>query len=122
MTNITDSEWKIMKVLWKKSPRLGSEIVEQLEPDTGWNPKTIHTLIRRLVTKGAITAEKENTYYSYSAAVTEAECVKEETKTFLNKCFNGSFNTLISNFIENERLSEKEIEELENLLKSKKSR
>lgn len=122
MTNITDSEWKIMKVLWKKSPRLGSEIVEQLEPDTGWNPKTIHTLIRRLVTKGAITAEKENTFYAYSAAVTEAECVKEETKTFLNKCFNGSFNTLISNFIENERLSEKEIEELENLLKSKKSR
>jgi BlaI family penicillinase repressor len=122
MNNISDSEWKVMKVLWKKSPRLGSEIVEELEADTGWNPKTIHTLIRRLVSKGAVTAKKENTYYSYYAAVTEEECVKEETKTFLKKCFNGSLNMLLTNFIEEEKLSEKEIEELENLLKSKKSR
>lgn len=122
MNNITDSEWKVMKVLWKKSPRSGSEIVEELEAETDWNPKTIHTLIRRLVSKGAITAEKENTFYSYHAAVTEAECVKEETKTFLKKCFNGSLNSLISNFIEAEKLSEEELEELENLLKSKKSR
>lgn len=122
MNNISDSEWKVMKVLWKKSPRLGSEIVDELEADTGWNPKTIHTLIRRLVSKGAVTTKKENTYYSYYAAVTEADCVKEETKSFLEKCFNGSLNTLITNFIEAEKLSEKEIEELENLLKSKKSR
>ncbi len=122
MNNISDSEWKIMKVLWKKSPRLGSEIVEELEADTGWNPKTIHTLIRRLVSKGAVIAAKENTFYSYSAKVTEAECVREETQTFLDKCFNGSLNMLISNFIEAEKLSESDIEELENLLKAKKSR
>ncbi len=122
MNNISDSEWKVMKVLWKKSPRLGSEIVEELEAVTGWNPKTIHTLIRRLVSKGAITAKKENTYYSYYAAVTESECVKEETKTFLEKCFDGSLNMLISNFIEDKKLSDQEIQELENLLKSKKSR
>lgn len=122
MNNISDSEWKVMKVLWKRSPKLGSEIVEELEADTGWNPKTIHTLIRRLVLKGAVIAKKENTYYSYYAAVSEAECVKEETKSFLEKCFNGSLNMLLSNFINEDKLSEKEIEELENLLKSKKSR
>lgn len=122
MNNISDSEWKVMKVLWKRSPKLGSEIVEELEADTGWNPKTIHTLIRRLVLKGAVIAKKENTYYSYYAAVSEEECVKEETKSFLEKCFNGSLNMLLSNFINEDKLSEKEIEELENLLKSKKSR
>ncbi len=121
MNNISDSEWKVMRVLWKRSPRLGSEIVKELEADTDWNPKTIHTLIRRLVSKGAITAKKENTYYSYYAAVTEAECVKEETKTFLEKCFDGSLNMLISNFIKDEKLSDKEIHELENLLKSRRA-
>jgi BlaI family transcriptional regulator, penicillinase repressor len=122
MNNISDSEWKVMKVLWSKSPRLGSEIVDELETDTGWNPKTIHTLIRRLVTKGAVNAQRENTFYSYYAKVTEAECVKEETNSFLEKCFQGSFNMLLSNFIEEEKLSERDIEELENLLKAKKSR
>ncbi len=120
MNNISDSEWKVMKVLWKKSPRLASEIVEELEPDTGWNPKTIHTLIRRLVSKGAIEARKENTFYSYFAVVSETECVKEEAKTFLEKCFNGSLNMLLANFIEDEKLSSKDIEDLENLLKAKK--
>lgn len=122
MNNISDSEWKVMKVVWNNSPILASEIVEKLESDTGWNPKTIHTLIRRLVTKGAITAKKEKTYYSYYAAVSENECVKKETKTFLEKCFNGSFNMLMSNFIKDEKLSEEDIEELQELLNSKKSR
>ncbi|HEY5584268.1 MAG TPA: BlaI/MecI/CopY family transcriptional regulator [Ruminiclostridium sp.] len=122
MNNISDSEWKVMKVIWKKSPMLGGEIVEELQPDTGWNPKTIHTLIRRLVAKGAIRAKKEKTYYSYYSAVTEDECVKEETETFLQKCFNGSFNMLIANFIKDEKLSDKDIEELQALLISKKSR
>jgi BlaI family penicillinase repressor len=111
-----------MKVVWRKSPISGSEIVEELETDTCWNPKTIHTLIRRLVAKGAITAKKEGTFYSYYAAVSENECVKEETKTFLEKCFNGSFNMLISNFIKDEKLSEEEIEELQAILDSKKRR
>ena len=65
-------------------------------------------------------AKKENTFYSYYAVVTETECVKEETKSFLEKCFNGSLNMLLANFIEDEKLSNKEIEELENLLKAKK--
>lgn len=121
MKHVSDSEWKVMKVLWNGSPRLGSEIVEELEADTEWNPKTIHTLIRRLVSKGAITAKKDNTYYSYYAAVSEIECVKEETKTFLEKCFNGSINMLVSNFIKDEKLSDKEIEELQAILNSKKS-
>ncbi|MBP1756497.1 MAG: putative transcriptional regulator, partial [Firmicutes bacterium] len=105
-----------------RSPRLGSEIVDELEAETGWNPKTIHTLIRRLASKGIIDAKKENQYYLYSAAVTETQCVREETKTFLEKCFNGSFNMLLSNFIEDDKLTDQEIEELEGLLKAKKNR
>lgn len=120
MNNISDSEWKVMKVVWKKSPISGSEIVDELEAVTGWNPKTIHTLIRRLVTKGAINAKKENTYYSYYAAVSEAECVKEETETFLEKCFNGSLNMLVSNFIKEDKLTDQDIEELQEILKSNK--
>lgn len=122
MNKISDSEWKVMKVLWNHTSMLGSEIVAELEPETGWNPKTIHTLIRRLVTKGAIIVKKENTYYSYTAAISEEECVREETKTFLEKCFNGSLNMLINNFIKDDKLSGEEIEELQAILNAKKSR
>lgn len=122
MNNISDAEWKVMRVLWNSSPMTGGEIVEKLESDTNWNPKTIHTLIRRLVQKGAVTAKKESSYYSYSAAVSEKECVKVEAESFLEKCFNGSPNMLLANFIKNEHLSDKDIDELQALLESKKKR
>lgn len=122
MKNISDSEWKVMKIVWNKSPMLASEIVEVLIQETDWNPKTIHTLIRRLVSKGALRAEKNGTYYSYYAAVSENECVQEETKSFLQKCFNGSLNLMMTNFIKDDKLSEEEIDELQKLLDSKKNR
>jgi BlaI family penicillinase repressor len=122
LKNISDSEWKVMKVLWNRSPLLAGEIVEILKETTKWNPKTIHTLIRRLVAKDVIRAEKEKTYYKYYPTVTEGECVKEETKTFLQKCFNGSLNMMITNFINEDKLSSEDIEELQKLLDSKKSR
>lgn len=122
MNNITDAEWKVMRVLWNRSPMTGGEIAHQLEAETSWNPKTIHTLLRRLVQKGAVTAKRENTYYSYSAALSERNCVKEETDTFLDKCFHGSANMLLASFIKNEHLSDKDIEELQALLDLKKQR
>lgn len=122
MNNISDAEWKVMRVLWDYSPRSGGEIAETLEAETPWNPKTIHTLLRRLVQKGAVHASKEKAYYSYSAAVSEDECVKEETNSFLEKCFRGSLNMLLASFIKNEKLSDKDIDELQALLEEKKKR
>mgnify|MGYP000883811856 CR=1 FL=1 len=120
MNNISDAEWKVMRVLWERSPRSGAEIVEKLERETRWNPKTIHTLIRRLVQKGAVTAKKETSHYAYTAAVSEADCVRVEADTFLEKCFNGSLNMLLVNFIQNEKLSDKDIDALQALLEAKK--
>ena len=122
MKNISDSEWKVMEVAWDMSPVLASEIVQALIDDTNWNPKTIHTLIRRLVAKGALKAKKEKTYYLYSASISQSECIKKESTTFIQKYFKGSFHMMITNFINDEDLSEKDIDELQKLLDSKRGK
>lgn len=122
MNNISDAEWKVMRVLWSQSPITSGEIIEKLVKETNWNPKTIHTLLRRLVAKGAVAAKKNKTYYSYSAVFSEEECIKQEAASFLEKYFNGSLNMLLSNFIKGENLSENEIDELQALLDSQKKR
>ncbi|BAH07019.1 BlaI/MecI/CopY family transcriptional regulator [Clostridium kluyveri] len=119
---ISDSEWEIMKVLWKKSPLTSSEIIEILKEYISWNPKTIHTLISRLVKKDAIEVKKDTPFYLYYPKVSEEECRKTETKSFVKKVYNGSIHLLISNFIKNEKLSEEEIEELRKILDEKDSR
>lgn len=118
--NISDAEWQIMKVLWKNSPLNASEIIAALKPDTAWNPKTIHTLISRLVKKEALGVRKTNPFYQYYPLVSEEECVQEETKSFLHKVYDGSFHMLVANFLKEEKLSSDEIDELQRILDHKK--
>ena len=116
---ISDSEREVMKVLWKKSPLTSSQIIEILKEYSSWNPKTIHTLISRLVNKDAIRVKKGGPFYLYSPNISEEECRKVETKSFIKKVYSGSIKLLISNFIKDEKLSWKEIDELKQILDDK---
>ena len=117
---ISDSEWEVMKVLWKKSPLTSSEIIGILKEYSSWNPKSIHTLISRLVDKDAIRVKKDESFYLYCPNVSEEECRRVETKSFIKKVYDGSIHLLISSFVKDEKLSGKEIEELKQILDKKK--
>lgn len=58
---ISDSELKIMEVLWNNSSLFFADIVKALN-DTNWDPKTIHTFLRRLVSKGLVKAKKRELF------------------------------------------------------------
>jgi len=116
---ISDAEWLVMKVLWKESPLGSSDVINELKGTTDWKPKTIKTLLSRLVTKKALSYEVESRGYSYYPLVSENECAKEEARSFLGRVYNGSLNLLVKNFIENKELSTEEIEELKKLLEDK---
>ncbi|WPC44409.1 BlaI/MecI/CopY family transcriptional regulator [Clostridium sp. JS66] len=120
MPKISDSEWEVMKVLWKRSPITSSEIIETLKEYISWSPKTIHTLISRLVNKNAIEVKKIEPFYLYSPKISEEECKRVETKSFIKKVYDGSIHLLISNFLKDEKLSGEEIEELKKILDEKK--
>lgn len=115
---ITEAELYVIKVLWKNSPLTASQIIDELKEDTQWNPKTIHTLISRLVAKSVIGSEKKGSYKLYFPLVTEEYYQNVQTKSFLEKVYNGSFPLLITNFIKEEKLSEQEICELKAILDS----
>ena len=51
LPKISESEWLVMRVLWSKSPLAAQEVFEQLDTTTKWKPKTVKTLIDRLVKK-----------------------------------------------------------------------
>lgn len=116
LPKISDAEWSIMRVLWKKNPVSFSEIMEDLKDTSEWSPKTVHTLISRLVKKEAVDIIKDKKCYQYVPKVTEREMKKSETKTFLNKIYNGSINLFVSNFFKEEKLTKEEISELKRIL------
>ncbi|MCL2323911.1 MAG: BlaI/MecI/CopY family transcriptional regulator [Oscillospiraceae bacterium] len=113
---ISEAEWQIMKILWEKSPMVFSEIKEKLDPLFNWKENTIHTMLTRLVNKGALKIVETKPLKKYAPIVTENECVSAETESFLNRVYNGSLDKLVTGFIENKKLSEKEIDELKKIL------
>lgn len=113
---ISDAEWQVMKVLWREFPLAASSIIEQLKPESEWSPKTIQTLIGRLVKKGILGVNKESSTYRYYPLVSQEECMREETKSFLKKVYDGSFHMLLANFVKDENLSPEEIHKLKKLL------
>lgn len=58
LPQISEAEYEVMKIVWKHAPINTNEITEKLLQSTNWSPKTIQTLIKRLVTKGVLTYEK----------------------------------------------------------------
>lgn len=116
MIQITDAELEIMTVIWEKQPINTNAITQEVIKKKPWNEKTIHTLISRLSKKGAISHIKDGKVYVYSALIEKGEYIKNESKSFLGKFFNGAFNKMAMNFIENDMLSEEEIEELKKIL------
>ncbi len=116
---ITQAEWRVMKILWEKSPRTSSEIIEMLAGEVEWNPKTIKTLLNRLIKKNAIGFTKEKRSYLYSPLVKENECQQSERNTFLGRVYNGALQPMLAAFLEDEKLTKDEIQELKRILDQK---
>ena len=118
---ISDAEWEVMQICWlKATPCTANEIVKALEQSTDWKPNTIKTLIGRLVKKGALGYKEEGRLYLYYPLVAEDECIKAESKSFLNRVFGGALKPMLVTFLQEEKLSKDDIEELKQLLEARK--
>lgn len=119
LPQISEAEFEVMKIIWKSAPISTNEITEQLMQTTTWSPKTIQTLIKRLVTKGALTYEKKSRVFVYTPLVAESEYVYQESNSFLNRFYNGNLSSLLSAYLENDAVSEDEIKDLRTILSEK---
>lgn len=119
LPQISEAEFEVMKIVWKYAPISTRDITEKLLQTTNWSPKTIQTLIKRLVTKGALTYEKQSRMFIYTSAVKENEYIGQESNSFLKRYYNGDITAMVSAYIENDRLSESELDTLRSLLSQK---
>ncbi|QHQ60187.1 CopY/TcrY family copper transport repressor [Anaerocolumna sedimenticola] len=117
---ISDSEWEVMKIIWKNPNCTAQDIIEQLKDSQKWKPKTIKTLIRRLIDKNIVGFEQFGREYKYYSLVNEDECRKAESDSFLQRVYSGSLKSMLLNLIEKENLSKEDIEDLKSILNERK--
>ena len=116
---ISESEWKVMEVIWKYGTIQSADVVKKLRLVTDWKDNTVYTLISRLAKKNMIRIDKSVSPDTCVTLVSKEEYCKNEQASFLKRVYNGSLSLMLANIIEDGSLSEDEIANLKKILDSK---
>ena len=116
MKKLSDAEWTIMEILWKKEKCGLKEIVDECYPLMKWTRNTVHTYLTRMEAKKLVFIDKAVNPHIYRAAVSKDECRKSERKSFLSRVYKGSAGDMIAAFLKEERLTPEEKERLKKIL------
>lgn len=114
---ISESELEIMKSLWEKSPQNAAELLDSVRREIDWEATTVRTLLQRLVEKGAVRQDGKRRSYTYTPAVSADEYRGASLRRMMEKMFNSSPMEMLCFFVRQEKLSDSEIAELENILR-----
>ncbi|WZE74054.1 CopY/TcrY family copper transport repressor [Macrococcus sp. CCM 2573] len=119
-SNITDSEWEVMRVVWAQNKTTSKDIRDIIENKKNWKPATTKTLIGRLVDKGVLNTEKDGNKYIYSTDLKESDFLKSTLEQTFNNICSKDVGKIIADLISKSTLSFRDIEELEEVLEMKK--
>ncbi|HEY4340331.1 MAG TPA: BlaI/MecI/CopY family transcriptional regulator [Steroidobacteraceae bacterium] len=114
--SISDAEAVVMDVIWRGGPTAADDVISALASREKWQESTVKTLLGRLLRKGAISAKKEGRRYLYSPVLTRDQWLAAESKSFLDRMFDGRLAPLVSHFSQHKKLSKKDIVELKRLI------
>lgn len=114
---IFDSELKVMEVIWEKGEISAKDVSLKMAELAGWNKNTTYTVIKKLEAKGYI--KRTEPGFICSALVSRKEVSKSETDSLVERLFGGSKKALFSALLEDEELTEGEIEELRKMIEKR---
>ncbi len=120
LPSISEAEWQVMQIVWGSSPISAAEVVEELADQMDWHPRTIKTMLNRLVKKGALDFKVQGNRYLYRPRVSRRQCIRAESRSFLDRVFNGEAADLLAHVVKHEKLSKIEIDQLRKILNERR--
>lgn len=118
--NLTDADSVIMELLWRDGAAGSNAITEEIEDKLNWSRQTVRTYLTRLMEKGLIDARKINErVLRYYPIVSREEYAADKAKSLCNKYY-GNISQMVAGIVDNENISESDLNELENLIKQMK--
>lgn len=110
---LTKAEEQIMQVLWDLNEASVKEIIEKIpEPKPAYN--TVSTIIRILETKEFVGHRPIGRGYVYFPLVQKTDYTNQSLHKLMNGYFEGSFKSMVSFFVKENKM---DISELEDILK-----
>lgn len=119
---ISDAEWIVMNLIWSSSPIEATEVIEKIAVANGWSAATVKSMLHRLVRKGVLIAEQNGKKYLYSPAVRRDACVRQASRSFIERVFGGDATPALIHFVKTAKLTDKDVKEIRAMLDKKTNR
>jgi len=116
---ISDAEWIVMNLIWSSSPIEAAEVIDRIAAANGWSAATVKTMLHRLVRKEALSTEQIGKKYLYTPAVRKEACVRQASRSFLDRVFGGEATPALIHLVKTAKLSVKEASEIRAILDKK---
>ena len=109
---VFESEYRFCLILWENEPIKSSELVKLCKEQLGWKPTTTYTVIKRRSERGVL--KNENTVVT--SLVSKEQVQAAEIDGMVEKTFEGSLPAFIAAFTKHRRLSQREIDEVQQMI------
>ena len=114
---LTKAEEQVMQVLWQLEKGYLKDVLDSM-PEPKPHSNTVATILKILVEKGFVSYQVQGRNNVYKPTVSKAEYGKKSVNQLVKGYFDGSPAKLVSQFVNDNKLS---VEELESLLKQIRS-
>ena len=109
---LTESEQRFADIIWQHQPIGSGELVKICEKEMGWKKSTTYTVLKNLCQKGIL----RNDNALVSSLVTKDEYYSNQSVRFVEDTFGGSLPKFLTAFINKNKLSKHQAEELKKLI------
>ena len=109
---IFESEYRFCLILWEHEPIKSSELVRLCSEQLGWKPTTTYTVIKRLSERGVLKNESS----TVTSLVSKDQVQAAELEEMVEKTFEGSLPAFVAAFTRHRKLSEKEIDAIQEMI------
>ena len=121
-TELTKTEWILMKRVWELKRTNVREVYEDLLSEQGWAYNTVRTMLERLRDKGFLSAKKVGNGYIYSPKFGRKALSLEAVRSFADRVFDGAVGPIVTHLIREDHLSPSELDEIRSLIDRKEEK
>ena len=112
MVRLSDSEYRLMDILWEKEPMLATELAEVCFEKYEWKKSTVYTMLKRMGDKDILRFENK----MVESLVNRDEVNKSEGEALLHKGYGDSLPAFFAAFLEDRKLSKSEATKLKKMI------
>ncbi len=107
-----DAEYKLAVLVWDNEPINSTDLVRLCADQLGWKKSTTYTMLKKLCERGIL----QNREATVTGLVKREDVQKYESRALLKRSFGGSLPQFLTAFLDDQKLTQQEAEELKKII------